>query len=66
MTNALVSALYSIPADDREVWWRMGAGGRDQGCPYDSDTSKEGSCLMPVSLEDFISTFYYQALKEGS
>ena len=25
MTNALASALYSIPADDREVWWRMGA-----------------------------------------
>ena len=33
----------------------------DQGCPYDSDTSKGGSCLMPVSLEDFIATFYYQA-----
>ena len=25
MTNALQAALYSIPADDREVWWRMGA-----------------------------------------
>ena len=25
MTNALRAALYSIPADDREVWWRMGA-----------------------------------------
>ena len=25
MTDTLTAALYSIPADDREVWWRMGA-----------------------------------------
>ena len=25
MTDTLRTALYSIPADDREVWWRMGA-----------------------------------------
>ena len=25
MTDTLRAALYSIPADDREVWWRMGA-----------------------------------------
>ena len=25
MSDTLTAALYSIPADDREVWWRMGA-----------------------------------------